>query len=164
MGKPLKYTTFLILACVLCFLYVMNRESFLTTRENFELFSSYIKRASDPHEKQLRLAEWKQEAAKGTRANRTETTLKFVDETYYLHPFSKTYKLVLIRKTGMDDADDWIDAGLFLTIDYGVFDRQEVIYWLSRVSKSDSYWNALYSLYDHPVHSVRKKILGEEIF
>jgi len=163
MGKPLKYATVLILACLFFFLCLLNRETFLTDRERFALFTSYLERAFDPQEKQLRMAEWKKEAPAGKPTGRVIATLTFVDEKYYLNAFSKTYRLLLIRNTGIDD-NDWIDAGLLLTVDYGVFKDTEVIYWLNGVTKNDSYWKGLYSFYDHPVHSVRKKILGEEIF
>ncbi len=164
MGKLLKYSIALILAGQFCFLYVLKEESLFPYNKKYDLFISYLKRASDPHEKQLRLAESKKEA-KRTRGNQVITTLKFVEEKYYQAAFSKTYKLVLTRNAGIDDSDeDWIDAGLYLSIDYGMFVDNEVVYLLDRATRRDSYWNGLNSLYDHPVNSVHRKILGEEIF
>ena len=159
MGKLLKCATVLILAVLAGFMYMMNEESFFSDRKKITLFNSYLKRASDPHEKRLRLVETKKEAQDGIRGKLTVTTLKFVDEKYYLKVFSKTYKLLLMRVANIKNNDlDWIEAGLYLDIDYGVRKEHEVIFIISKVGKKDTYWNVLNSLYDNPVNSVRKKI------
>lgn len=159
MREVLKYAAILILASVILFLGKVKEEMFFTRSEEFALFRSYLQRASDPHEKQLRLAESSKAAVKGTRAHQTLTTMKFVDEKSYLDVIKKTYKLVLTRTASTDGADDdWIDAGLYVTIDYGVMDDNDVIFSLSRVTRRDSYWTVLYSLFDNPVHSIRRKI------
>jgi uncharacterized protein YxeA len=159
MGKLLKYMTVLILVLLASFLYVMNEETFYTSRSKLDLFNSYLKRASDPHEKQLRLAETEKVVSRGVQGKLALTTLKFVDEKYYLNAFSKTYKLLITREAGIDNVDhEWINAGLYLDIDYGVRKEHEVIFFLRRVVKKDTYWNVLSSLYDKPIHSVRKKI------
>jgi hypothetical protein len=159
MGKLLKYMTVLILALLAGFLYLMNEETFYTGRNKFDLFNSYLKRASDPHEKQLRLAETEKVVSNGAQGKLALTTLKFVDEKYYLNAFSKTYKLLITREAGIDNVDhEWINAGLYLDIDYGMRKEHEIIFLLSRVGKNDIYWNVLSSLYDKPIHSVRKKI------
>lgn len=159
MGKLLKCTTVLILAVLAGFMYMMNEESFFSDRKKIALFNSYLKRASDPHEKRLRLVETKKEAQDGIRGKLTVATLKFVDEKYYLKVFSKTYKLLLMRVANIKNNDlDWIEAGLYLDIDYGVRKEHEVIFIVSKVGKKDTYWNVLNSLYDNPVNCVRKKI------
>lgn len=87
------------------------------------------------------------------------TTLKFVDEQYYLDTFSKTYKLLLSRETNINNNDlDSIEAGLYMVVDYGVREEHEVIFNTGKVRKIDTYWNVLNSLFDNPVNSVRKKI------
>ena len=159
MGKLLKCATVLILAVLAGFMYMMNEESFFSDRKKITLFNSYLKRASDPHEKRLRLVETKKEAQDGIRGKLTVATLKFADEKYYLKVFSKTYKLLLMRVANIKNNDlDWIEAGLYLDIDYGVRKEHEVIFIISKVRKKDAYWNVLNSLYDNPVNSVRKKI------
>jgi len=159
MGRLLKCTTVLILAVLAGFMYMMNEETFFTDQKKIALFNSYLKRASDPHEKKLRLAETKTVDQNGIRGKLTVTTLKFVDEKYYLKVFSKTYKLLLVREANINNHDlDWIDAGLYLDIDYGVRKEHEVIFIMSKVRKNDTYWNVLNSLYDNPVNRVRKKI------
>ncbi len=159
MGKWLKCTTALILAVSAGFVYMMNEESFFTDQKKIALFNSYLKRASDPHEKRLRLVDTKKEVQEGIRGKLTVTTLKFVDEKYYLEVFSKTYKLLLMREANIDNHDlDWIEAGLYLDIDYGVRKEHEVIFIRSKVRNKDPYWNVLNSLYDNPVNRVRKKI------
>jgi len=159
MGKLLKYVTVLILAVLAGFMYMINEENFFTDQNKIVLFNSYLKRASDPHEKKLRLAETKTVDQNGIRGKLTVTTLKFVDEKYYLKVFSKTYKLLLVREANINNHDlDWIDAGLYLDIDYGVRKEHEVIFIMSKVRKNDTYWNVLNSLYDNPVNRVRKKI------
>jgi hypothetical protein len=158
MGKPLKYTAVLILAAFFCFLYLMNEESFLADRERFDLYTSYLKRASDPNEKRLRLVETRKDFEDGMRGKQTVTTLKFVDEKYYLNAFSKTYILLLRRVANIDNNDlDWVEAGLYLDIDYAVRKEHEVIFHTRKVRKNDPSWNVLNSLYDNPVNSVRKK-------
>jgi len=105
------------------------------------------------------LAETKTVAQNGIRGKLTVTTLKFVDEKYYLKVFSKTYKLLLMREANINNHDlDWIVAGLYLDIDYGVREEHEVIFIISKVSRNDAYWNALSSIYDNPVNRVRRKI------
>jgi hypothetical protein len=159
MGKPLKYTAVLILATFIGFMYVMNEESFFASQKKVDLFNSYLKRASDPNEKQLRLVENKKIVQDGMRGKQTVTTLKFVDQKYYLNAFSKTYKLLLTREANIDNNDlDWIEAGLYLDADYGVRNEHEVIFATSRVKKNDIYWKVLSSLYDNPVNSARKKL------
>lgn len=159
MGVLLKYTAVLILAVLAGFIYNMNEESFFTARKKIALFNSYLKRASDPQEKRLRLVESKKLAQNGIQGKLTVTTLKFVDEQYYLKTFSKTYKLLLSREANINNNDlDSIEAGLYLVIDYGVREEHEVIFSTGKIRKNDPYWNALNSLYDNPVHSVRKKI------
>jgi len=161
MGKLLRYTTVLILAFLLGSWCVMNKECFYTDRCKFALFNSYLQRASDPHEKRLRLVETKKVVSSGQQGKLALTTLKFVDEKYYLNAFSKTYKLVITWEAGVDHPDhEWIDAGLYLDIDYGVRTDHEVILILSRVGKKDTYWSVLSSLYENPVHRFRKKISG----
>jgi hypothetical protein len=158
MGKPLKYTAVLILAAFICFLYMMNEESFLADQKRFDLFTSYLKRASDPNEKRLRLVETRKVFEDGIRGKQTVTTLKFVDEKYYLNAFSKTYNLLLTRVANIDNNDlDWVEAGLYLDIDYAVRKEHEVIFSTSKVRRYDTSWNVLNSLYDNPVNSVRKK-------
>jgi len=159
MGKLLKCATVLILAVLAGFMYMMNEESFFSNREKITLFNSYLERASDPHEKRLRLVDTKKEVQEGIRGELTVATLKFADEKYYLKVFSKTYKLLLMRVANIKNNDlDWIEAGLYLDIDYGVRKEHEVIFIISKVRKKDAYWNVLNSLYDNPVNSVRKKI------
>jgi len=159
MSKLLKYVTVLILAVLAGFMYMINEENFFTDQNKIVLFNSYLKRASDPHEKRLRLAETKTVAQNGIRGKLTVTTLKFVDEKYYLKVFSKTYKLLLMREANINNHDlDWIVAGLYLDIDYGVREEHEVIFIISKVSRNDAYWNALSSIYDNPVNRVRRKI------
>jgi hypothetical protein len=159
MGKLLKYTTVLILAVVVCFLYMANEESFFTDQKKIALFNSYLKRASDPHEKRFRLVETEKMAQNGIRGKQTVSTLKFVEEKSYLKAFSKTYKLLLIREANIDNSDlDSIEAILYLVIDYGLREEHEIIFNTSRVRRNNTYWNVLNSLYDNPVNSVRKKI------
>jgi hypothetical protein len=159
MGKTLKYTAALILAAFIGFMYVMNEESFFANRNKFDLFNSYLKRASDTNEKQLRLVDNRKVVQDGMRGKQTVTTLMFVDQKYYLRAFSKTYKLLLTREANIDNHDlDWIEAGLYLDVDYGVRKEHEVIFITSKVGKKDAYWNVLNSLYDNPVNSARKKI------
>jgi hypothetical protein len=159
MGKLLKYTAVLILAVLVGFIYKMNEESFFTAPEKTALFNSYLKRASDPHEKRLRLVETKKLAQNGIQGKLTVTTLKFVDEQYYLNTFSKTYKLQLSREANINNNDlDSIEAGLYMVADYGVREEHEVIFNTGKVRKKDTYWNVLNSLFDNPVNSVRKKI------
>ncbi len=159
MGKLLKYTIVLTLAWLVGLLYVMNEETFYTSQSKFDLFNSYLKRASDPHEKQLRLVETKRDILNRAKGKVALTTVKFVDEKYYLNAFSKTYKLLITKQAGIDIQDhDWIDAGLYLAIDYGVRTDHAIIFVLRRVGKHDASWNVLSSLLDNPVHCVRKKI------
>ncbi len=161
MVKLLKYTTVLMLALMAGLLCVMGEETFYSDRYKFDLFQSYLKRASDPHEKQLRLAETVKVVSKGAQGKLALTTLKFVDEKYYLNVFSKTYKLLIIREAGIDNVDhEWINVGLYLDIDYGMRKDHEIIFLLRQVGKNDVYWNVLSALYDKPIHSVRKKISG----
>jgi hypothetical protein len=156
MSKPLKYAAVLILAAFIGF---MNEENFFANQNKFDLFNSYLKRASDSNEKQLRLVETRKVVQDGVRGKQTETTLQFVDQKYYLKAFSKTYKLLLTRVANIDNNDlDWIEAGLYLDVDYGVRKEHEVIFATSKVRKNDTYWNVLNSLYDNPVNSARKKI------
>ena len=158
MGKLLKYTTVLILAVLAGMMYIMNEESFLTDQKKFDLFNSYLKRASDPHEKRLRLADNNKVTRNRMGGKLTVSTLKFVDEKYYLNAFSKTYKLLLMREENIHSNDlDRIDAVLYLDTDYGVRKEHEIIYSTSNVRKNEPYWNVLNSLYDNPVNSVRKK-------
>lgn len=126
MGKLLKYAAVLLLAALAGFMYMMNEESFFTDQNKIALFNSYLKRASDPHEKRLRLVETKTVAHDGIRGKLTVTTLMFVDEKYYLNAFTKTYKLLLLREANINDHDlDRIEAGLYLDIDYGVRDAYQ---------------------------------------
>jgi hypothetical protein len=160
MGVLLKYTAFLILAVSIGFIYKMNEESFFTAPKQLALFNSYLKRASDPYEKRLRLVESKKLAHNGIQGKLTVTTLKFVDEQYYLKTFSKTYKLLLSREANINNNDlDSIQAGLYMVADYGVREEHEVIFDTGKVRKKDAYWNVLNSFFDNPVNSVRKKIL-----
>jgi len=160
MGKLLKYTMVLILAASIGFLCVVNEESFFTDQGKFTLFKSYLKRASDPHEKQLRLVETKKVVQNGDLGLRTLTSLEFVDEKYYLEIFTKTYRLQIRREAYVDNQDsDWIEAALFLAVDYGTRKEHEVIYSTRRIMKNDADWNVLASLFDNPVNSMKKKIL-----
>jgi hypothetical protein len=105
------------------------------------------------------LVETKKAALSGMRGKVTVTTLKFVDEKYYLNAFSKTYKLLLVREENINDPDlDCIEAGLYLDIDYGVRKEHDVIFMIGKVRKKDAYWKVLNPLYDNPVNRVRKKI------
>ena len=157
MGELLKYATVLILAVMAGFMYIVNEESFFSDHKKFSLFNSYLKRASDPHEKRLRLAESKKVIQNGMKGKQTVTTLKFVDEKDYLNAISKTYKLLLMREANVNSDLDWIEAGLYLVIDYGVREEHEVIYSTGKVRKNDTSWNALNSLYDNPVNRLRIK-------
>jgi hypothetical protein len=160
MGKLLKYAAVLILAASIGFLYMVNEESFFTDQEKFSLFNSYLKRASDPHEKRLRLAETKKVAQSGVQGLQTMTTLEFVDEKVYLEIFTKTYRLHIRRQAYVDNHDtDWIEAALFLAVDYGTRKEHEVIYSTRRIMKNDADWNILVSLFDNPVHRLKKKNL-----
>jgi hypothetical protein len=160
MGKLLKYAAVLILAASIGFLCVVNEESFFTDQERFNLFNSYLKRASDPLEKRLRLVETKKVAQNGVRGLQTLTTLEFVDEKYYLQIFTKTYRLQIRREAYADTQDtDWIEAALFLAVDYGARKEHEVIYSTRKIMKNDAYWNVLASLFDNPVNSIKKKNL-----
>ena len=159
MGKPLKYAALVILVAFFSFMYVMNEESFFASQNKFDLFNSYLKRASDSNEKQLRLVETGKVIQDGMQGKQTVTTLNFVDQKYYLKAFSKTYKLQLTRVANIDNNDlDWIEAGLYLDVDYGVRKEHDVIFATSKVRKNDTYWKVLNSLYDNPVNSARKKI------
>jgi hypothetical protein len=159
MGKLLKHTTVLILAVLAGMMYIMNEESFLTDQKKIDLFNSYLKRASDPHEKRLRLADNNKVTRNRMGGKLTVSTLKFVDEKYYLNTFSKTYKLLLMREENIHNNDlDRIDAVLYLDTDYGVRKVHEIIYGTSNVRKNEPYWNVLNSLYDNPVNSVKKNI------
>jgi len=160
MGVLLKYTAVLILAVFAGFIYKMNEECFFTAPKKAALFNSYLKRASDPYEKRLRLVESKKMAQSGMQGKLTLTTLKFVDEQDYLKTFSKTYKLLLTREANINNNDlDSIVAGLYMVADYGVREEHEVIFYTGKVRKKDAYWNVLNSLFDNPVNSVRRKIL-----
>ena len=159
MGELLKYATVLILAVLVGFIYKMNEESFFTAPKKIALFNSYLKRASDPHEKRLRLVESKKLTQNGIQGKLTVTTLKFVDEQYYLNTFSKTYKLLLTREANINNNDrDSIEAGLYIVTDYGVREEHEVIFNTRKVRKNDTYWNVLNSFFDNPANSVENKI------
>jgi hypothetical protein len=159
MGALLKYTAVLILAVLVGFIYILNEESFFTAPKRIALFNSYLNRASDPHEKRLRLVETKKLVQNGMQGKLTVTTLKFVDEQYYLNTFSKTYKLLLSREANINNDDlDSIEAGLYMVADYGVREEHEVIFYTGKVRKKDTCWNVLNSLFDNPVNSMRKKI------
>ncbi len=159
MGKLFKYSIALVTALLAAFLYLMNEECFYTDRDKFALFHTYLQRASDPNEKRLRLVETKKVVSNAAQGRLVLTTLKFVDEKHYMNAFSKTYKLSVTREAGLDNRDhEWINASLYLDIDYGVRTEHEIIFLLSRVGKNDTHWTALSSLYENPVGRVRKKI------
>jgi hypothetical protein len=160
MGKLLKYTAVLILAASIGFLCVVNEESFFTDQERFNLFNSYLKRASDPHERRLRLVETKKVAQNGVRGLQTVTTKEFVYEKYYLEIFKKTYKLYVKREAYVDHLDpDRIEAALFLAVEYGTRKELEVIYSTRKIMKDDDDLKVLASLFDNPVNSLKKKNL-----
>jgi hypothetical protein len=159
MSKWLKVAAVLIPTLMLGFWCMMNEECFLSSRNKSELFKTYLARASDPHENRLRLAETTKIISNGKMGKIGLTTLKFVDEKHYLNTFSKTYKLLITRETGIDDREhDWIDAGLYMDVDYGIRTDHEIIFNLRRVGKNDVHWNVLSSFHDNPVHHIRKKI------
>ncbi len=137
----------------------MNEECLYSDSDKLALFNTYLDRASDPHEKRLRLVETKKIISNGKRGKVALTTLKFADEKFYLNTFSKTFKLLITQEAGINGQDnDWIDAGLYLDIDYGVRTDHEIIFSLRKVRRNDAHWNVLSRLYDDPVHCVRKKI------
>ncbi|MGZ6210451.1 MAG: hypothetical protein ACXWL9_09930 [Syntrophales bacterium] len=157
MGKLLKCMVVLILAVSAGILYIMYEECLLTDQNKFVLFDSYLKRASDPHEKRLRLVENKKFVVDRTRGKLTVTTLEFVEEKYYLDLFTKTYRLQVRREAYVDNNEpEWIEAALFLAVDYGSRKEHDVIF-STRIMKDDPHWKGLASLYDNPVNSVRKK-------
>lgn len=159
MSKWLKVAAVLIPTLMLGFWYMMNEECFLSGRDKLELFNTYLVRASDPHEKRLRLVETTKIISNEKPGKIVLTTLKFVDEKQYLNTFSKTYKLLITRETGIDNKEhDLIDAGLYMDIDYGIRIDHEIIYTLRRVGKNEAYWNVLSPFHDTPVHYMRKKI------
>jgi hypothetical protein len=157
MSKLLKCAAVLIVVVLAGSLYIMYEECLLTEQHKFALFNSFLKRASDPHEKRLRLVENKKVVVDRTRGKLTVTTLEFVEEKYYLEIFTKTYRLQVRRETYVDNNEpEWIEAALFMAVDYGARKEHDVIF-STRIMKDDPHWNGLASLYDNPVNSVRKK-------
>jgi hypothetical protein len=154
---------FLLVTALVAFLYVMNAEYFYGQDEKAVVFNSYLQRASDPHEKSLRLVNSSHTPAERSykmgRARVDEATLEFAEEKYILNFFKKIYKLNLKRKQYPGKSElDQIEASLLLTIDYRAQKDFTTIFGEKKVLRDEKNWEAMNSLFDNPANKVKKKI------